>query len=66
MNDYLKPCPFCGCAARRIEFLSPTDYNFGGSCIECTGCQASSAVEFEYKETLYARWNRRYVNKTIL
>lgn len=56
MTDLL-PCPFCGAPAEKLELTD--EPNIGGSCISCTHCQASSAVEFEFKETLIERWNRR-------
>lgn len=56
----IKPCPFCGANAQRVDFdMFKTDPNFGGSCIECTRCQASTAVVFGTKENLYQRWNER-------
>lgn len=60
MSEALKPCPFCGSEARRIEFDGEvTDPNWGGSAIECTKCQASSHVEFGTKENLVSVWNSR-------
>lgn len=53
----LKPCPFCGFPAQRLD-LEDGNYQ-GGSCIECTGCRASSPVEFGRKENLVSFWNRR-------
>lgn len=53
----LKPCPFCGAKAQRLDFDSGE--NEGGSCIACTSCEASSAVEFGFKETLGEKWNNR-------
>lgn len=60
MAEELKPCPFCGGEARRFDFDYDTDDpNFGGSMIECSHCEACTAVEFDRKETLYDRWNNR-------
>lgn len=53
----LKPCPFCGGEAERITLED--DENFGGDVICCTKCQASSNVEFGFKENLVSNWNRR-------
>lgn len=33
--------------------------NFGGSCIECASCGASTALHFDRKENLYSSWNER-------
>lgn len=59
--DSLKPCPFCGGTAARLDLLGlpETDPSFGGSVIECTKCGACSAVEFGFKENLTSNWNRR-------
>ena len=58
--DELLPCPFCGSDAERVDIEGDEDgENFGGSCIQCTRCQASSAVVFGYKETLFSSWNER-------
>ncbi len=59
LGDALLPCPFCGSPARRIDFGVGSGENEGGSCIECTGCQASGPVEFGYKENFISNWNRR-------
>lgn len=59
LGDRLLPCPFCGSPARRIDFGVGSGENEGGSCIECTGCQSSGAVEFGYKESFISNWNRR-------
>ena len=59
MDERLKPCPFCGGKAEMLLIGEDEDDNEGGSVIQCTKCLASSAVEFEFKETLVERWNRR-------
>jgi len=53
----LKPCPFCGGEAERIDIEDGEDA--GGSCIACRSCQASSNVEFGRKENFVSNWNRR-------
>lgn len=53
----LKPCPFCGGDAERVDIAEGE--NAGGSCISCTACQASGNVEFGYKENFVSNWNRR-------
>jgi len=53
----LKPCPFCGGKAERIDIN--VGENTGGSCVECTRCHASSNVEFEFKENFVSNWNTR-------
>lgn len=58
----LHACPFCGGEARRVDFDSGSlldDGNFGGSCIECTRCNATTAVHFDRKENLVSSWNER-------
>lgn len=59
MSEKLKPCPFCGGKAEMFELDQDEPANAGGSVIQCSVCQASSAVEFGTKETLVERWNRR-------
>jgi Lar family restriction alleviation protein len=56
-DNALKPCPFCSGKAKRITLED--DENFGGDVICCTQCQASSNVEFGFKENLVSNWNRR-------
>lgn len=59
MTDLL-PCPFCGAAAERVDVPADIeDENAGGSCIQCTGCVASSALFFDRKEHIVSSWNRR-------
>lgn len=58
--DALLPCPFCGAEAERVDIENGE--NAGGSCISCTGCQASSNVEFEFKENFVNNWNCRAVH----
>ena len=53
----LKPCPFCGGQAERVDINEGE--NAGGSCICCTYCLASSNVEFGFKENFIDNWNRR-------
>ena len=55
----LKPCPFCGGEAERIDFGPGDAENAGGSCIACKRCQSSGPVEFGYKENFISNWNRR-------
>lgn len=56
----LKPCPFCGGPAERIEITEDDGFkNRGGSVIECQQCHASSHVEFGRKENLVSAWNTR-------
>lgn len=55
--ESLEPCPFCGGEAEIIEI--DEGENKGGSCVSCTVCQASSNVEFEFKENFVSNWNRR-------
>lgn len=57
MAETLLPCPFCGGRAERVDIEDGE--NAGGSCISCTQCQASSNVEFEFKENFVNNWNRR-------
>lgn len=59
----LAPCPFCGGEAERITLED--EENFGGDVICCTKCQASSHVEFGFKENLVAAWNRRAPAQSI-
>ena len=53
----LLPCPFCGGEAEIIHIEQGE--NAGGSCVCCTGCYASSNVEFEFKENFVSNWNKR-------
>ena len=57
----LRPCPFCGGEAERIDFDEDDDEpeNVGGSAITCKRCKCSTAVVFGYKETLVSSWNER-------
>jgi len=56
----LKPCPFCGGQARRIDIPAiDGEPNAGGSAIECTACRASSVIAFGEKIGLEESWNRR-------
>ena len=57
----LRPCPFCGGEAERIDFDEDDDKpeNVGGSAITCKRCKCSTAVVFGYKETLFSSWNER-------
>lgn len=57
----LKPCPFCGGKAERVD-IDPTDErepNAGGSYIACPNCYASSKVIFGDKTGLEEAWNLR-------
>ena len=63
MTDALLPCPFCGGKAERID-IDDGD-NAGGSCVHCTQCDASSNVEFEFKENFVSNWNRRVGNDAL-
>jgi len=65
-EDQMKPCPFCGGEAERIDI--PTDdemdENAGGSCIQCNRCAASTALHFDRKENLISSWNDRVVDRS--
>ena len=56
-RELLLPCPFCGGEAEVVEIEEGE--NKGGSCVCCTRCQASSNVEFGFKENFRSNWNRR-------
>ena len=58
-REVLLPCPFCGGNARRYTIGPEEPNNAGGDVICCVRCQASSHVEFGYKENLVSCWNRR-------
>ena len=57
----LKPCPFCGGEAERIDIPAEHDdiENAGASCIQCSRCVASTALHFDRKENLESSWNDR-------
>ena len=58
----LLPCPFCGGKPKRFTLSDPV--NFGGDVIECTKCQASTQVQFNFKETIEEMWNTRTPSPT--
>jgi len=59
-NAPLKPCPFCGGPAIRMEYSAgEADENAGSSYITCEKCDASTALHFDRKENLESDWNRR-------
>lgn len=64
MGWHLDPCPFCGSVAE-IHGPLPDDVllNGGGYVVECSGCQASSAVVIPNKDDPRPRltelWNVR-------
>lgn len=57
MREALKPCPFCGGDAERVDIEDGN--NAGGSFVHCVVCDASSNVEFGFKENFVSNWNRR-------
>lgn len=59
----LLPCPFCGGEAGIVDI--DEGENAGGSCVCCTGCMASSNVEFGFKENLVSNWNCRATLSTL-
>ena len=57
----LKPCPFCGGPAKRVD-VEATNFsvaNAGGSYITCQVCWACSSIMFGEKIGLEEAWNRR-------
>jgi hypothetical protein len=56
MTDLLD-CPFCGGKAEVCDIEDGE--NAGGSCVACTGCMASSKLEYNYKDTFVEAWNAR-------
>lgn len=55
----LLPCPFCGGEAEQYDDHDTGSFNEGMSCIQCTRCQASSAMHGDRKENLVSSWNTR-------
>ena len=66
----LKPCPFCGGEAKRVDNLSNKeqlaagiargqDFDDGGSFIECTKCGNSTGLHFDRRDNLDSAWNDR-------
>lgn len=55
----LLPCPFCAGNAIVTTIENEDDACFGGDVITCSGCGASSHVEFGRKENLASAWNTR-------
>lgn len=53
----LKPCPFCGGKAKRIDIEDGE--NAGASCICYTVCNASGNLELGFTENFVDNWNRR-------
>ncbi len=64
-DDALAPCPFCGGKAEEI-YIEEDGPNFGGSCICCKACGASSPVAFDRKENLHDSWNKRTIARPII
>jgi Lar family restriction alleviation protein len=57
----LKPCPFCGGKAEKVEVTEPS--NVGGYVVQCRDCEASTRVWFPIKDSvdhiLAEAWNKR-------
>lgn len=65
MSEDMKPCPFCGGAARWGKCVPGEQEleNDGAEYIECESCGASTCLVFpcmdDVKQPLRDRWNRR-------
>lgn len=60
MDVKIKPCPFCGGVAQRVDIPADEhDPNAGGSYIACKFCLASSSIAFGDKSSLVDNWNNR-------
>lgn len=56
----LLPCPFCAGQAKRVDIEAQDGIeNSGCSFINCTKCDASTALHFDRKENLVSSWNDR-------
>lgn len=63
MSEELKPCPFCGGNAYFYQIVDEESDDFGGQCVVCTSCNASSHLAFacgdSVKGKLTESWNTR-------
>ena len=59
MNIDLKPCPFCGKAAKIIRI--PVDYAHNEYSVECSSwkCRVSTQY-YENRKSAAAAWNKRF------
>ena len=66
MDAKIKPCPFCGGVAQRVDIPADEhDPNAGGSYIACKFCLASSSIAFGDKSSLVDNWNTRADDASI-
>lgn len=60
MSEELKPCPFCGGEAERVNNSDAIENVYAGSSyIRCMSCDAATRLHYGEKTDLLSSWNER-------